>query len=485
MKRIISALLLLIVGMPIVFMVPPVYAEDKEPSGICGTANWRYEQESKTLYIEGGNPKSFVTYERVEYGPAIMEAGFYVIHLYDSEVEKTPWQDLDFENVVFGEGVTCIPSGTIQRKHLKSVTLPDGPFRMGTAAFMGKTSDSSEDEEDYRIGSVYLSENTVIERSWNTAATEGILNRPLPIYCANFGFYGYKIGSLELDGFPLDKYYLMLRDQSEKVTVNDAKYDSLTCEVSMRNSEDEEYFIEYDFLNDGKEVCFSSDYLNLCRKYGLNKYSYSIKSKATCRGVPYTQIKDRNYKDLVPGKWYYEAVKYECESGGFAGMDMYTFGTNIPITRAMLATLLYNDAGKESSLDETAANFGDVPAGKWYTKPILWARQKGIIAGVDYTHFMPNVSVTRQDMAVMLYSYARFRGQDVSGRADLSRYPDNNNISGYAMEAFSWAVNEGYIAGTRLEDGTVMLDPAGETTRAQMACVMMRYHLKNGAPCLN
>lgn len=85
--------------------------------------------------------------------------------------------------------------------------------------------------------------------------------------------------------------------------------------------------------------------------------------------------------------------------------------------------------------------------------------------------------VTREQMATILYRYAEYRGEDVSARADLSSYPDQKQVGGWAKAAFRWANAEGFITGANLE-GQVLLNPKGKATRAELATVLQRFCAK-------
>ena len=89
----------------------------------------------------------------------------------------------------------------------------------------------------------------------------------------------------------------------------------------------------------------------------------------------------------------------------------------------------------------------------------------------DGSVFAPNDTITREQMAVMLYRYAQYKGYDVTGSADLSGYTDAGSISSWAEYAMAWAVDAGLISGT----GAAILSPQGSASRAEIATILMRF----------
>ena len=151
------------------------------------------------------------------------------------------------------------------------------------------------------------------------------------------------------------------------------------------------------------------------------------------------------------------------------GVGDNLFAPNSQTTRAQLVTILYRLEG-EPEVSGTSG-FTDVEADTWYTDAVAWAAANGIVNGVSETEFAPGKDITREQLATILFRYAEAKGYDVSARADLSAYPDADQIQSYATESVAWAVAEGLIQG--FEDNT--LRPAGNATRAQIATILMRF----------
>ena len=178
---------------------------------------------------------------------------------------------------------------------------------------------------------------------------------------------------------------------------------------------------------------------------------------------------DLPFSDVTESDWFYDAVTYAYENGLMDGVGMGLFAPNSETTRAQLVTILYRLAGQPAVSGNLP--FTDVESGTWYTDAILWAAQNNIVNGVSDTEFAPGDEITRQQLVTILYRYAEAKGYDVSASADLSGYPDADQVQDYAQPAMAWAVAENIIQG--MEDGT--LKPAGNASRAQIATILMRF----------
>ncbi len=173
--------------------------------------------------------------------------------------------------------------------------------------------------------------------------------------------------------------------------------------------------------------------------------------------------------DVAEGDWFYDAVVYAYQNELMDGVGGNRFAPNSETTRAQLVTILYRLEGEPAVSGDLP--FTDVEAGIWYTDAILWAAQNNIVNGVSDTEFAPGDDLTRQQLVTILYRYAEAKGYDVSASADLSGYPDADQVQDYAQPAMAWAVAENIIQG--MEDGT--LKSAGNASRAQIATILMRF----------
>ena len=170
------------------------------------------------------------------------------------------------------------------------------------------------------------------------------------------------------------------------------------------------------------------------------------------------------FTDVKFGAWYYTAVDYAVSEGLFSGTSSSTFSPSSPMTRGMFVRVLGNKARVDPDKYQSGS-FSDVQAGIWYAPFVEWAAHNGIVNGTGNGRFSPNQSVTREQMAVILYNYAKYAGCDLTTRAGLlDQFPDGSRVSGYAKYAVEWAVTHNILSGSGGR-----LDPKGTATRAQVA----------------
>ena len=177
------------------------------------------------------------------------------------------------------------------------------------------------------------------------------------------------------------------------------------------------------------------------------------------------------FTDLSSSDWYYSAVCFAYENGLFKGLSETLFSPGTNMNRAMLATVLCRLAGAEGA-SVPSAGFSDVASSAWYADAVNWAAQAGIVNGMGDGTFAPDESVTREQMASMLYRYAKdYRGMAVAPSGILEGFSDHTAISSWAQEAVSWAVGCGIMNG--YNDGT--LGPARTASRAEVAAMLQRF----------
>lgn len=163
------------------------------------------------------------------------------------------------------------------------------------------------------------------------------------------------------------------------------------------------------------------------------------------------------FSDVSSSQWYYDDVVYMAENGLMTGVGAGSFAPNSSLTRGMVVTMLARMAGVDTST-------GSV----WYEAGRTWAMANGVSDGTGMTD-----DITREQLAAMLYRYAKLMGEDTTAAADLSAFSDADQISGWAVEAMAWAVQRGILQGA---DGKLM--PGGTATRAQAAAMFHRFLTK-------
>ena len=175
------------------------------------------------------------------------------------------------------------------------------------------------------------------------------------------------------------------------------------------------------------------------------------------------------FLDVRREDWFYSDVRYVVEHGLFHGTTQDLFSPNAPMTRGMLVTVLYRLAGSPKAAENSG--FADVAAGKYYADAVAWAAESGIVSGVSDGRFAPDSQVTREQLAAILYRYARDKRYDTDKTADLTGFADYEQISGYAAEALDWANAEGLVSGR----SKTALSPQGQATRAEVAAILHRF----------
>jgi lactocepin len=177
------------------------------------------------------------------------------------------------------------------------------------------------------------------------------------------------------------------------------------------------------------------------------------------------------FSDLDAKAWYHEGVDYALTNSLMNGVGGGKFEPDGQLTRAQLVTVLYRAAG-EPDTGKQVNPFTDVADDTWYTKAVIWAANNGIVNGVGKNVFAPDASITREQIATMLYRYA---GAEAAKEDKLSAFPDAAKVSDWAKEALNWAVASGLINGVADANGTASLEPQATATRAQIATILMRW----------
>lgn len=172
-----------------------------------------------------------------------------------------------------------------------------------------------------------------------------------------------------------------------------------------------------------------------------------------------------------PAEWSHEGVDFCLKNGLFLGTSETTFSPNAEMTRAMLVTVLYRMEG-ESAASEIL--FDDVPESEWYYDAVTWAAGQSIVNGEENNMFCPNESISREQLATILFRYAVYKGYETECAQSLQQYPDEASVSEWAYDSLAWAVSMDLVNGIG-KDGTSYLEPQSSATRAQVAVILMRY----------
>lgn len=174
------------------------------------------------------------------------------------------------------------------------------------------------------------------------------------------------------------------------------------------------------------------------------------------------------FVDVPEDAWYRNAVEYAWENSLFSGTSETTFSPDAAMTRGMFVTVLGNKCNIKSA-DYMRYRYTDTKLGEYYAPYVEWASEYGIVSGISKTSFSPNGVITREQMATILYNFARKTDNDTS-YSDQAFYSfsDWEKVSNFAQKAMMWAADKGILKGDK-----GMLNPKGTATRAQVAQVFL------------
>ena len=206
---------------------------------------------------------------------------------------------------------------------------------------------------------------------------------------------------------------------------------------------------------------------------GDGKYTFTMPSGRVTVEASFAEIAPEPlpFGDVDDGDWFADAVRFVYESGMMNGVSETDFAPHATTSRSMIVTILYRLEG-EPVVDD-AMDFTDVAGDAYYAEAVRWAASEGIVGGYGGGLFGAEDAVTREQLAVILYRYAVYKGYDVSVGEDTNilSYADFADLSEYAIPAMQWACGAGVITG--VTDATLV--PQGEATRAQVAAMLMRF----------
>ena len=242
--------------------------------------------------------------------------------------------------------------------------------------------------------------------------------------------------------------------------------------VSVREDTDKTFTITPDSGYHISDVLVDGTSVGVVTSYTFE----NVQNKHTIEAVfakddPDTGV-DNPFADVHPEDWFYDHVMYVYHNGLMAGTSDTTFSPYGTATRAQLAVIFYRMAGSPAVDGENS--FTDVPYGPgtaWYYDAVTWAQQNGILAGYEDGSFHPDDPITREQLAMIFYNYAKYKGYNTTASGDLSAFTDAGEISAWAQEAMKWAVGSGLMSGK----GNGIIDPKGTATRAEVAAMLHTF----------
>lgn len=253
----------------------------------------------------------------------------------------------------------------------------------------------------------------------------------------------------------------------------DVEHDGLT-NTTVTNHSDKilewtaQFYGDYDYIQAGNQVLAAKK-----KEINGEMVSYATIAVASGESVNAKATEEKPeilpYKDVEKSDWFYDYVYEMYVNGLMTGMNETTFAPGGNLERAQFAVILYRmEQSPETAYDTI---FPDVEEGQYYTEAVLWAAGEGIVTGyTDTGRFEPAGAITREQMAVMMYRYAKSKGYDVENEEELSDFPDAEKVSAYAADAVKWCVAKGIITGDQGE-----LKPQNNTNRAECAAMISRF----------
>ena len=204
----------------------------------------------------------------------------------------------------------------------------------------------------------------------------------------------------------------------------------------------------------------------------IETWSFTMPASNVAITVKFEVQGSSYYDDVRTDAWYYNAVTFVTDRGYFNGVSEMLFAPYIDMNRAMFVTVLGRMANVDTSKYMGLA-FSDLEAGMYYVPYVKWANENGIVLGRSDTIFDPEASITREEMAAIMYRYCAYIGMDMTPKNTvfMERYTDRNEISDWAVTYVEWAVGCGLMRG--MTDHTI--DPLEHATRAQVAQVIMNF----------
>ena len=212
-----------------------------------------------------------------------------------------------------------------------------------------------------------------------------------------------------------------------------------------------------------------------------NLYKNSLNSKITFiipvynnmpSSVPMPELP---FKDVRTTDWFYDVVKYTYKNGIIMGYDEARFAPQDTLTRGQLITMLWR-MENEPDASKLKTKFKDIKTGVYYTDAVKWAESEELVKGYGGTSkFGPDDPIIRQDLAIILNRYAKYKKKNTSATAKLTGFKDYKTVSDYAEESVKWAVQNKIINGNTLPNGTKTIAPLANTTRAEVAAMLTNY----------
>ncbi len=185
------------------------------------------------------------------------------------------------------------------------------------------------------------------------------------------------------------------------------------------------------------------------------------------------KVYTNEFTDVSDSYWFADEVAYCVKKGYMNGMSDTVFSPNTVLTREQFVLILANMAGVDTNeYKEMDSGMSDVPTGKWFSGAVYWAVNEGYVSGISEGVFGRGQSITRSQLARLLYLYAEKKGMDMTVEGDpFEAFADTAKIQSWAYDNLKWAVAKGIITGVKEDE----LSPNTTATRAQTARMIMIF----------
>ena len=181
---------------------------------------------------------------------------------------------------------------------------------------------------------------------------------------------------------------------------------------------------------------------------------------------------DCPFIDVDLNSWYTSSLLWCYDKRIMNGTSGDTFSPDAPMTRAMFVTILANLSGENIEEVEPSEVFSDVDKNAWYAKSVEWARLNGITSGTEEHLFSPELAITREQLAAMLYSYATYKCCNTDSDDTIYEFTDYDSISDWAYNSVKWALSREILSGNEIKQ----IMPKDTATRSQSAVMIKKFY---------
>ncbi len=389
------------------------------------------------------------------------------------QLSPAPWAGAAYTSVVISNGITSIGNYAFSDSDITSVTIPSTVKAIGVGAFRNCA----------KLTSVAIPSGVTVIRNLTFAGCSALTSVTIPAAVTSIDSMAFENCS-SITGVVLPSNLTSIGSSafsgcSKLVSVTipagvtEIPYNAFGYCTALKNAtipSSVETIDRYAF--DGCTGLTITAAANSAANAYATANKISFKQSGTLAPEDDAYAWTNPFTDVLESAWYFDGVKYVNIKGVMLGMSATTFEPTTTLNRAMFVTILHR---LEGTPDKGNATFKDVDTGSWYNKAVAWAASEGIVNGTSATTFDPNGKITNEQMAAIIWRYAKSKGKDVTTTGELS-YTDKKQIADWATDAVLWLKEQGIMIGNA--DST--FGPQTASTRGQAADVFAKYMKKFG-----